>query len=211
MKIGRLIRKLRLDTEVPEQMPPDLRQKIAAAIKLKDPQRDYMCASACFFIYVAGIYRSSLHGVLGIHRPYLSDADLKALTANQAMESSTQTRTIVETYLREMGVPSKYADLMFSNSGDQMYWIDDADFEANFWGFIPELKGWVNAKCDKRSEIEKRVDDALEEKRNRGQRLTPEEESIRLMLGKKMEARVYCEGDAGDDMREKAWNAYRGP
>jgi hypothetical protein len=52
------------------------------------------------------IYRSMLDGVLGIHRPYLSDADLKAAQcANQAMESATQIRTIVETYLREMGVP----------------------------------------------------------------------------------------------------------
>jgi hypothetical protein len=168
-----------------------------------------MCASACFFIYVAGIYRSSLNGVLGIHRPYLSDADLKAISADQAMESSTQIRTIVETYLREMGVPSKYAELMFSNSGDQMYWIDRADFEADFWGFIPELKDWVNAKCDKRTDVEKRLWDIQDKKVARGESFTPEDESIRRMLGEKQEAQVYCEGDVRDNMREKAWRAYR--
>jgi hypothetical protein len=73
------------------------------------------------------------------------------LSANQAMESSTQIRTIVETYLREMSVPSKYADLMFSNSGDQIYWINEADFKADFSGIIPELKDWMNAKSDKRT------------------------------------------------------------
>jgi hypothetical protein len=210
MKIGRLIRKLRLDTEVPEEMPPDIRQTITTALKFKDPQRDYMCASSCFFIYVAGIYRSSLRGVLGIHRPYLSDADQKTLSADQAMESSTQIRTIVETYLREMGVPSKYADRMFSISGDQMYWIDRADFEADFWGFIPELKDWVNAKCDKRTDVEKRLWDIQDEKLARGESFTPEDKSLRQMLGKKLESQIYCEGDARDDMREKAWRAYRG-
>jgi hypothetical protein len=214
MRIGRLTRKLRLDTVVLPKLRPESRQKLAAAIKLKDPERDWMCASACFFIYVAGIDRNpsiESPGILGIHRPYLSDADLKALSANQAMESSTQIRTIVETYLREMGVPSKYPDRMFSISGDQIYWINDADFEADFSGTIPELKDWMNAKCDKRTDVEKRLWNIQEKKFSRGDDFTPEEVSIFRMLLEKQNAQVECEGDIRDNMREEAWKAYRGP
>ena len=213
MKIGRLIRKLRLDTAAPVAGPPsEIRREIARAMKLKDPDGDWMCASACFFIYVAGIDHRSmlLPGALGIHRPYLSDADLKALSANQAMESSTPIRTIVETYLREMGVPSKYADRMLSISGDKIYWINDADFTADFSGIIPELKDWMNAKCNKFTDVEKYLMDIQDKKISRGEDFTPEETSIRRMLVKKLYAQTTCEADIKDNMREEAWKVYRG-
>jgi hypothetical protein len=147
-----------------------------------------------------------MRGILGIHRPYLSNADLKALSANEAMEfSSTKIRTVVETYLREMSVPSKYADRMFSISGDQMYWINEADFEADFSGNIPELEDWLNAKCNERTDEEKRVDDMLHEKIKRGEGLTPEEQSHFSST-----LRIKCEDDLRDNMREEAWKAYRG-
>ena len=57
MKIGKLVRMLRLGTQVPEDAPADLRQKIIRALKLQDPKANYLCASACFFIAVAGIDR----------------------------------------------------------------------------------------------------------------------------------------------------------
>lgn len=123
-KIGRLIRKLRWGTEIGFS-DPELRRSQVKALNLKDPQNN-LCTSACFFIYVAGIERIDnprfQKGILGIHRPYMSDADLKALSADQAMASATQVRTVVDAYLKEMGVPAKYSDLMFSNSrrSDQM-------------------------------------------------------------------------------------------
>jgi hypothetical protein len=126
MKIGRLVRALRWDTEIPSDLPPDLLQKTVAFFMLKDA-RNWMCTSACFFIWIAGIERwhgpPSTKGLLGIHRPYISDAELKTLSANQAMASATQVRTIIEAYLKEMGVPSKYADLMFSIPKNEVRWI----------------------------------------------------------------------------------------
>jgi hypothetical protein len=44
MKIGRLVRKLRLETEVPSDLPSPYRQKTEAI--LKDAKANYMCASA---------------------------------------------------------------------------------------------------------------------------------------------------------------------
>ena len=43
---------------------------------------------------------------------------------------------------------------MFSVPKDEIRWISNDDFEADFNGFIPELKDWVDARCDKRTDIE---------------------------------------------------------
>jgi hypothetical protein len=73
-----------------------------------------MCASACFFVFVAGVLRNQDYTfgspLLGIHRPYLSDDDLKGLSADRTLEDATRTRAIVESDLTEMSVRPIYAD-----------------------------------------------------------------------------------------------------
>ena len=96
---------------------------------------------------------------------------------------------------------------MFSIPKDQVRWINEADLEIDFAGIIPELKDWVDAQCDKRTDVEKRLDDILEAKRPR---FTPEEKSIWLMLMAKFKAQVECEIMVKDKLREDAWKAYRG-
>jgi hypothetical protein len=211
MKIGRLVRTLRWETKIPDDVPPDLRSKTVAALKLKDAEANYMCASACFFVYVAGFERASIvdKGILGIHRPYMSDADLKTLSANQALASATQVRTLVQTYLKEMGVPSKYADMMFSVPKDQVRWIDEIDFKADFSGIIPELKDWMDAKCNKDTDMEKRLWKIFDEKIARGETFSADEEVIRQTLGQKLKVRVKCEGNTMDKLREDAWKAFQ--
>jgi hypothetical protein len=79
IKIGRLVRALKLETIVPVQVGGDLREKLTEWHKLTNPKANYMCASACFFVFVAGVKRRDhdLLGdpILGIHRPYLTDSD----------------------------------------------------------------------------------------------------------------------------------------
>jgi hypothetical protein len=180
-------------------------------VKLKDPLSNYMCASACVFVYVAGIERnySGDKGILGIHRPYLSEADLKTLSANQAMASATQVRTIVEAYLKEMGVPAKYADLMFSIPKDQVRWINDAEFGADFSGIIPELKDWIDAKCNRYTDVEKRLLEILDAKPR--EKFTADEEAMFQMLAPKLKDRVYCEGRVKEKLRADAWKAFQRP
>ncbi|HEX3495617.1 MAG TPA: hypothetical protein VHT02_00320, partial [Methylocella sp.] len=143
MKIGRLVRTLWRTTLVTEDVPADLHQKIVTILKLQDPESNYLCASACFFVAVGGIERSTFVDTvfLGIHQPNMSDTDLRAVSANQAIASATQVRTIVEAYLKEMSAPAKYADLMFSIPKDQVRWISETDFKTDFAGLVPELKG----------------------------------------------------------------------
>ncbi len=150
-----------------------------------------MCASACFFIFVAGIKRemenplSANVPILGIHRPYLSDDDLNAMTGEQAISSANQIRPLVESYLKEMNVPTKYAELMHSISKDQMRWIKPAEFRADFEGPIPELNDWISARCDTRTEAEKNLwRQMMADTRLLGQQSALEQSSFALMSKK---------------------------
>jgi hypothetical protein len=175
---------------------------------LKDAKANYMCASACFFIFVAGIdrERNIWTPVLSIHRPYLSEADLKRLSGNQVIASAGQMRTVVEDYLKEMGVPAKYADLMFSIPKDQVRPIDEDDFVSDFEGYIPELQDWLEAKCNKLTDVEKVVSKGIQAKMNRREKLTEDDEQMNRMLTKKSE----CRAQALSNLRKEAWKQFHG-
>jgi hypothetical protein len=77
------------------------------------------------------------------------------LGGDQAIASANGLRTTVENYLKEMGVPAKYADMMFAVPKDEVRWIGSADFKNDLEGVIPELKDWLAARCDTRTDVEK--------------------------------------------------------
>ncbi len=194
IKIGRLVRALKLETIVPNDTRSDLREKLAARHKLNNANANYMCASACFFVFAAGVKRTVDfigNPLLGIHRPYWSDNDLRALSDNQAIASANQLREVVEKYLREMSVPAKYADLMFSVPKDRVRWITGADFEVDLEGFIPELKDWMDARCDTRTDAERAMWEEIKDKSPA--RMTTAEKSIADMIRKKMTETDTCQ------------------
>jgi hypothetical protein len=149
MKIGILIRFLKLSTVVPSKVETNQNfDLVANQHKLKGQRAAYMCASACFFVFVAGIHRSSdVEGpaILGIHRPFLADNELKGVDQAAA---ENRTRTTVENYLKAMNVPAKYAEDMYFVPKGKTQWIRYDEFESDLAGFIPELRDWVKAKCD---------------------------------------------------------------
>jgi hypothetical protein len=135
-----------------KQLTNQGRDLAAARHDLKD-SKDYTCASACFFIFVAGIHRSSSdrgnHGpaILGIHSPTLSQNDLSKVAPNLATAANGRIRTIIESYLKVMDVPAKYVEEIYSAPTSRVRWIRNDEFESNFAGFIPALNALVKAKC----------------------------------------------------------------
>ena len=117
---------------------------------------------------------------------------------------------MVEAYLKEMSIPLKYADVMFSIPKDQVRWITNAEYQADFAGIVPELKEWLRARCDNRTDGEKYLSDLFDSKIMRGEKLSPAEEEISRGLGKKLYGQVRCEENLKDTMRAAAWKAYRG-
>lgn len=213
MKIGRLLRALRWETIVPAAFTnPNIKpEKIFEDNQLKNPKSNYMCASACFFIFVAGLYRdedvyllAENRVILGIHRPYLTDSDLRSMTGSQAITSGNQIRFVVDNYLKEMGVSTKYADLMFSIPKDEIQWVDSGNFAADFKGTVPELKDWFDARCDKRTGVEKVLWESIKDKGLT--QMTAAEKSIADMLLKKMVAKGQCEEGQREKLRKEAWS-----
>jgi hypothetical protein len=219
MKIGRLVRSLKLETVVPGKYPRCLKNATQVADKcrsiadfvrhrLKPPKADYMCASACFFVFVAGIKRfvdSPLgSAILGIHRPYLSDSDLKAETSDEAIAAADRTRAAVDSYLREMGVPAKYEDEMFGISKNDIRWISDDEVRADFDGFIPELRDWADARCDKRSDNEKYVWEQMMRGKTVAE-LSPTERAMVTTLFEKYSQQVQCENKLQSELADQAY------
>ena len=210
IKIGRLVRALKLHTVVPGgpyPVGPYEKYSDADRHQLKNPKANYMCTSACFFIFVAGITRTAevdLDPRLGIHRPYLSDSDLSTLSGNQAITSANRVKTTVENYLKEMNVPGRYVDLMFSVPRDKIRWLEKADV-ADLDGTIPELRDWLAARCDKRTDVEKAVWEKITaDPRPIGQLSTAERSIFDKML-KKMSVMHNCENETLDKLSGSAW------
>jgi len=210
MKIGRLVRKLRLETHAPAEVPSPYRQKAEAV--LKDAKANYMCASSCFFLFVAGINRQVDVGrpILGIHRPYFSEVELTRLTGNQVTASAEQIRKAVEDYLKEMGVPTRYTDLMFSIPKDQIRSISEADFKSDFEGYIPELRDWIEATCNNLTDVEKIVSKGIFAKNQRREKLPEDEERTFRLLVEKYGKQGQCELQALLKMRANAWKQFHG-
>ncbi len=89
IKIGRLIRALRLSTDAPSGTPkgsPKFGKSLIQPYDLVDPKTNYLCTSACFFLFVAGIYRNmNWVGRLGIHRPVRSESNAKILSDDETL------------------------------------------------------------------------------------------------------------------------------
>jgi len=161
MKIGRLVRALRLSTDAPSGPAMGSRRFGESVITpgvLSDAKSNYGCASACFFIYVAGVERHvGWAGRLGVHRPFELESEAKKLDVDQAINRNWQVRGLVQKYLKEMSVPEKYVDLIYSVPSDEIRWFTQAEIDTDFQGSIPELKDWIGAKCSPRTKSEKTI------------------------------------------------------
>ena len=153
MKIGRLIRTLRLSTDAPSGPPSGIEkfgEFLIHANDLLNPKANYACMSACFFVYVSGIYRNvNWAGRLGVHRP----TQLESIARKPSGDAASKTtawfiRETVKNYLKEMDVPDRYVDLIFSVPPNKIRLITQDELDSDLRGFVPELKDWIGAKCD---------------------------------------------------------------
>ena len=153
MKIGRLIRTLRLSTDAPSGPPSGIAkfgESLIHANDLVNPKANYLCTSACFFVYVSGINRNlNWVGRLGVHRPTQLESIARTPSSDAASKSTAWfIRETVKNYLQEMDVPDKYVDLIFSVPPNEIRLITQDEFDSDLRGFVPELKDWIGAKCD---------------------------------------------------------------
>jgi hypothetical protein len=147
LAIGRLVRSLYLNTNAPWSSQSGAQQPYCRHdARLVGLQVPCLCASACFFIWVAGFFRygDEIH----IHRIYFDQDFYGPLDPDQAAEKYKQGLQVVHSYLREMDVPEKYYERMLKTSSDsssKISWNEAAN-DFGFWP-VPALQEWLIARC----------------------------------------------------------------
>lgn len=140
MQIGAIVRESLIPTHAPINIdagftcngfPPELEDG------------DCDCASACFLIWVAGVYR--VGDVLGIHRPHFLERYFDGLSASEAQKEYVLMYERVRSYLKRMDVPENVIDQMFNIDSDEIAYIDwDTAKSMEFTPFFDE---WVGESC----------------------------------------------------------------
>ncbi len=140
MRIGEIVRKSFIPTHAPFALdygwtcngyPPGL----------KDDDCD--CASACFLIWAAGVYR--MGNVLGIHRPYLLEEYLEGLSASEAQEEYVLMYKKVRSYLKNMDVPEHVINQMFNTDSDEILYLDW--YTAKSMESVPLFNDMLGVSC----------------------------------------------------------------
>jgi hypothetical protein len=140
MRIGTIVRKSFIPTHAPINLdvgftcngyPPEL----------KDDDCD--CASACFLIWVAGVYR--VGDVLGIHRPYFFEEYFEGLSASETQKEYALMYERVRSYLKSMDVPEHIINKMFNTGSDEIAYLDWDT--AKSMELAPFFDEWVGASC----------------------------------------------------------------
>jgi hypothetical protein len=204
MRIGRLTRQLRWSTQVRSKnsfiedlLPGNYKEYGFEKSKL---EHQLVCASSCFFIYAGGVRRFG--GEIGIHRPYLSDEDYARMSGNEAIDKSKSIARIVDDYLREMGIPSRFSEAMFSIQKDSIRWLNQKELdELN--GYIPGLEDWVNSKCGSSADFEREMNKIWQ----RTGKDTPEAEKLEEKLYNRLRD---CTNKLMREMRQEAWDNFFG-
>src|SRR5262249_565286 len=141
----------RLSTDAPSGPATGGRRFGESRITPKDlanAKANYGCASACFFIYIAGVERHvGWAGRLGGHRPFELESEANKLDVYQATNRNWQVRKMVQGYLKEMDVPEKYVDLIYSIPPSEIRWFTQSEVDSDLQGSVPELKDWIAARC----------------------------------------------------------------
>jgi hypothetical protein len=119
MRIGKIVRKSLIPTHAPFALDHGWTCN-GYAPGLENNECD--CASACFLIWVAGVYR--MGNVVGIHRPYFLKEYLEGLSASEAQKERSLMYEKVKSYLKDMDVPEHVINKMFDTKSDEIVYLD---------------------------------------------------------------------------------------
>jgi len=193
LKIGRLIRKMRFATIAPVSQEGEDHHPIL------DPS-NATCASACFYVFIAGVHR--VGGALGLHRPTPTEEYLRAVQIDEAIEEYKRFREKITNYIAEMGVPTVYADRIFSIPSDQIEYLEEEEVRKHFSHEIPEVDDWLSARCPRLTSLEAM---AWYDKPWQGREPSDAEEEIIAQANDKFMAMENCKLNERKRMSCRAW------
>ncbi len=109
------------------------------------------CLSACFFVWLGGTYRAG--NLVGYHRPYPPDEQMRGLTPSAAAEVYRNLSLTISTYLSEVEVAPHWLTDMLRVGSNDMHMLDDGE-QRELSGDVPSMAQWKSARCGGLSEQE---------------------------------------------------------
>jgi len=142
MKIGELVRRLRLTTYLAVKAPegpwmPELTLK-------SDEQA--VCASACVYVWLSGIDRAGTWQLI-IHRPYFDAAYFSSLSSEQADEKYAELEAQAYDFLRTMGAPEQLIVMMRKVASSRGLVLDQDYVATELSDPSPGFDEWLTSKC----------------------------------------------------------------
>jgi hypothetical protein len=197
LKIGRLVRALRMDTHAPDRAGG----KTFCLTHPKGAGLDKCnCASACFLIFVAGINRNGNH--LGIHRVFNNPDQLRLMSPDDAAITTGKATNVVSAYLIEMGVPTHFIERLMVIPSNKIEWVSPEDISHYFSGYIPQYSEWVAAKCKSNQSLYEEAIPIIQKQKR--QRLTAVEEERLSRISGEVEENAICAVSAAKEIRRDA-------
>lgn len=160
-----------------------------------------ICASACFFIWIAGAERQG--DVVVVHRPYFDPTTYKTLEMAEARAAFLALTRDARKFLSDLETPSDIVDKVFSTPSDKAIYLSRAELTnlrtAAYYG---ELK---IATCGAEPGQELTLpSDAFDKYEGRYKALTPAERRRLLKLAE----REICWRDSQAEVRRKINSAF---
>lgn len=149
MSIGRLVRKVMLETKAPREtyLPPSgngTLEGFAGHLKICRGQACH-CASACFLIWAAGIKRSG--NAIGLYRPSIHSAEFADVSPDRSAGLYRLLLKDIDGYLTAMEVPRRFIEPMTDTLSTGIRWLDFG--EGKSMEDVPSISEWLNAACPK--------------------------------------------------------------
>ena len=153
MKIGYIIRRLRLKTYAPTRylnLPPSVPI-------LFDDKDNGVCASACFLIYAAGVERYGNY--LALHRPFIKKDDAVKLSDVDFEDIQRKAMNSVRSYLQAMDIDLYWIDILLSTNSQNAYITKPEEAEDGVHAFvrtIPPIEEAQLLNCKDNTDYNKR-------------------------------------------------------
>jgi len=116
-----------------------------------------ICASSCFYIFLAGDSHVAIGtengnmppakmGYIGLHRPYLKLDSSKLHDSIGAEAHQHDLMQIIGAYLRYQDIPQRLIDLMMSRPSNDLYWMTMEDI-TELGNYSPGIEELLISRC----------------------------------------------------------------
>jgi len=145
IRIGRLVRELAVSVHAPIAYMPNPE---APSCHLDDQavgkHVDCICASACTLIWFGGVMR--IGAQIYIHS--IANEGFGSMSPAEAGRAYRQAMESVKSFLNEMGIDPKYADMMTRTGSTEIRKVRAQD-DYNLFSWDPAFREWLFTKCGK--------------------------------------------------------------